>query len=101
MWLDAMPSSHHFILSNDDFLNAVCLSLGRAIPSLQSLNHCIPQCGPKVDIKAYHAITCKWGGGPIHRHDAALDCFFKCQKFWDSIIASSYLPSLLTNSGLT
>ena len=96
MWLDAMPSSHHFILSNDDFLNAVCLRLGRAIPSLQSLNHCIPQCGQQMDIKGYHAITCKWGGGPIHRHDAVLDCFFEMSKVL-GFNCRKELPAQFTN----
>ena len=79
-WLDAIPSSHHFTLSNDNIVNAICLRLGKAIPCLQSLDKCNTQCGQQMDIEGYHALTCKWGGGPIHRHDSVLDCYFDLFK---------------------
>ena len=79
-WLDAIPSTHHFILGNDNFVNAVCLRLGKAIPCLHSLDQCVAQCGQPIDIEGYHAMTCKWGGGPIKRHDSVLDCFYDMSK---------------------
>ena len=59
--LDAIPSLHHFTLSNDNIVNAICLRLGKAIPCLQSLDKCNTQCGQQMDIEGYHALACKWG----------------------------------------
>ena len=79
-WLDAIPGSHHFTLINGNIVNAVCLRLGKAIPCLQSLDRCVAQCVQPIDVEGHHAMTCKWGGGPIKRHDNVLNCFYDMFK---------------------
>ena len=72
-WLDAIPSSHDYTLSNAEFCMASLLRLGASLPALRAIDTCIAQCGEPIDKFGYHLLTCKWGGGAIHRHDRGLD----------------------------
>ena len=58
-WLDAIPSTQVFTMSNTDFRVASLLQLGAPLPSLRSLNRCIPQCKQPLDNSGYHLLICK------------------------------------------
>ena len=68
-WLDAIPSSQDYTLSNAEVCMASLLQLGASLPALRAIDSCIAQCGEPIDNFEYHLLTCKWGGGAIHRHD--------------------------------
>ena len=87
-WLEAIPCSQPFTLSHAQFCTAAFVRLGVSLPQLSKVHKCVPQCGQEVDDKGYHLLTCKFGGGPIRRHDHFLDCYydmlrsidFRCRK---------------------
>ena len=64
------------------------MRLDAPLPALSNIQKCMPNCGNSVDLYGYHLLTCKWGGGPIHRHhhlsDSLNDMFrslgFRCKK---------------------
>ena len=70
------------------FVLRLLLRLGVSLPQLSNIKKCINQCGKDVDQKGYHLLTCKFGGGPIRRHDHFLDSYydmlrsvdFRCKK---------------------
>ena len=76
-WLDVIPNTQEFTMSNMDFRVASLLRLGAPLPELQALDNCIPQCKQPLDSSGYHILTCKWGGGIIRRHDHIADCLYK------------------------
>ena len=47
-----------------------------SLPQLSNIKRCVNQCGKDVDDKGYHLLTCKFGGGPIRRHDHFLDSYY-------------------------
>ena len=58
-WLDAIPSSQVYTLSNAEFCMASLLQLGASLPALRVIDSCIAQCGEPVDNCGYHLLTCK------------------------------------------
>ena len=87
-WLEAIPSTQHFTLSSAQFCTAAFMRLGAPLPALSSIQKCTANCGKSVDPHGYHLLTCKWGGGPIRRHDHLSDRLydlfrslgFRCKK---------------------
>ena len=87
-WLEAIPSTQHFTLSSAQFRTAALMRLGAPLPALSNIQKCTQNCGNSVDLYGYHLLTCKWGGGPIHRHDHLSDSLydmfrslgFRCKK---------------------
>ncbi|XP_065832959.1 uncharacterized protein [Oscarella lobularis] len=75
-WLHALPRSHNLTLKSAEFSFASLLRLGAGMPALDGLKHCVPQCGKAIDPEGFHALTCKWGGGGMHRHDGYLHRFY-------------------------
>ena len=52
------------------------MRLGASLPVLGNIEKCIPLCGKDIDKQGYHLLTCKFGGGPIFRHDGYLDIYY-------------------------
>ncbi|XP_062506125.1 uncharacterized protein LOC134182711 [Corticium candelabrum] len=52
------------------------MRLGASLPVLGNIEKCIPLCGKDIDKQGYHLLTCKFGGGPIFRHDRFLDNYY-------------------------
>ena len=77
-----------FSLTNAQFRTAAFMGIGVSLPQLSNIKKCINQCGKDVDQKGYRLLTCKFGGGPIRRHDHFLDSYhdmlrsadFRCKK---------------------
>ena len=72
-WLSAAPNSRSFKYFEDNQFSAV-LRHWLGIPLFN--RDCRCRCGKTIDCFGDHAITCKSGGGPIHRHDLIRDALF-------------------------
>ena len=72
-WLSAAPNSRSFKYFEDNQFSAV-LRHWLGIPLFN--RDCRCRCGETIDCFGDHAITCKSGGGPIHRHDLIRDALF-------------------------
>ena len=57
-WVDAIPSSQVYTLSNGEFCTAL-LQLGASLPALRALDSCIEQCEDPIDNFEYHLLTCR------------------------------------------
>ena len=88
-WLEAILSTQHFTLSSAQFCTAVLTRLNWCtLPAMSNIQKCTPNCGISVDLYGYPLLTCKWEGGPIHRHDHLSDSLcdmfrslgFQCKK---------------------
>jgi hypothetical protein len=72
-WLSAAPSTNSFKYFEDNQFSAA-LRYWLGIPIFG--NECKCRCGETIDVFGDHAVTCKAGGGPIHRHDLIRDALF-------------------------
>ena len=82
-WLEAIPSTQKLTLSNAQFRTAAFMRLGVSLPQLNNIKKCVSQCDKDVDDKGYHLLTCKFGGGPIRRHDHFMDSFYEMLRSVD------------------
>ena len=75
-WLQALPRSHDLSMKSAEFSFAAQLRFGTRLPALEGLTLCVSQCGKELDKEGFHAISCKWEGGGMHRQDGFLHRFY-------------------------
>lgn len=100
-WLDTLPSAQHLTLTSAHFCTACLMRLGALIPAVRNLEKDDPQCGNLMDRIGYHALACKWGGGPLHGHDNLLDSLYAMLKSLNYRCLKSLQSNLKINSVLT
>ena len=82
-WLEAIPSTQKLTLSNAQFRTAAFMRLEVSLPQLNNTKKCVSQCDKDVDDNGYHLLTCRFGGGPIRRHDHFMDSFYEMLRSVD------------------
>ncbi len=74
-WLTVLPLvDHGFALPKGAFRDALCLRYGWSVPNLPST--CV--CGSSFGIE--HALSCRFGGLPIRRHNEIRDLMSSCLR---------------------
>ena len=72
-WLTVIPMAEHgFVLPKGTFRDALCLRYGWPVPGLPTT--CV--CGSPMEIE--HALSCKFGGLPIRRHNEVRNLLASC-----------------------
>jgi hypothetical protein len=56
-WLDARPTEHNYVLSNEEYLTALRTRLYMPIPRVRDLPNKFCQCGAHIDNYGYHFVT--------------------------------------------
>ena len=74
-WIATLPlSAHGFELPKGAFRDALCLRYGWPVPHL--LTTCV--CGAAMEIE--HALSCRYGGLPIRRHNEVRNLLASCLR---------------------
>ena len=74
-WITTLPlSAHGFELPKGAFRDALCLRYGWPVPHLPTT--CV--CGAAMEIE--HALSCRYGGLPIRRHNEICNLLASCLR---------------------
>ena len=98
--LEAIPCLQNFSFTNAQICTAAFMRLGVSLPQLSNVKKCVNQCGKDIDQKGYHLLTCKFGGGPIRRHDHFLDSYYDMLRSVDFVVRKRSWLNLKASNAL-
>lgn len=93
-WIQAIPTTQHLSLTQEEFRLGVIMRLGMTIPEFHSSSVCPnPKCSSTMDSKGLHLLTCGMGPGRVRLHDRMV-------RAWHSLILSTGLRASVEPRGL-
>ncbi len=93
-WIQAIPTTQHLSLTQEEFRLGVLMRLGMTIPVSHGFSTCPnPKCPSAVDSKGLHLLTCGMGPGRVRLHDRMV-------RAWHSLILSTGLRASVEPRGL-
>ena len=77
-WTQTIPTSDEFALSPSEFLLAICMRLGLALPTQNFVSNCDSRAS--LYPSGFHLLICKSGGGPVRMLNTVVSCWSACLR---------------------